>query len=46
MQQSSVRDNLLMSCLEHWWMPRDELSFLYGITDQSIDPDFGQYEPD
>jgi hypothetical protein len=31
-----------MFCLGRGWTPRDEL---YGITDQSIDPDLGLHEP-
>jgi hypothetical protein len=42
MRQSFVRNNLLMFCLGRGWTPRDEL---YGITNESIDPDFGLYEP-
>jgi hypothetical protein len=36
MQQSSVGDNLLMSCFEHWWMPQDKLSFMALQTNRSI----------
>jgi hypothetical protein len=28
--------HLLMSCLEHWWMPRDELSLMALQTNRSI----------
>jgi hypothetical protein len=31
-----------MFCSGHGWTPRDEL---YGIADQSIDPDLGLHEP-
>jgi len=42
MWQSSMRNILKVFCLGRWWTPRDGL---YGIADQSIDPDLGLHRP-